>query len=152
MIHKKYLRNVFVAASAAAMVLLGQTAMAQLATAQTSAKVTIAKGVSPATLRRALTEKLQLEAVSNLMTAYGVKLDDKSTPKLPKLVDMLSDSIQISISPPDGEVLAGKASISVPSETLRKYLANLEIGVNDLQAKSVKVLVSIDEYLVWPPL
>lgn len=124
------------------------SAQAQTVTANAQTKVTITKGASPATMRRQLKEQLEIRAVKNLIeAAFAVRMTPQVEAKLPELVELLGDSIQISMDPPDGEVLSGKATISVPSAKLKEYLTNKGIGAGDIAARSAKILVSIDEFI-----
>jgi hypothetical protein len=121
---------------------------AQTVTASTQSKITITKGASASSLRRALKEDLELRAVRNLLEAsFAVRMTPDVQAKLPELVELLADSIQVSMDPPDGEVLSGRATISVPSARLKEFLVNKGIGAGDIAAKSAKILVSIDEFI-----
>lgn len=121
---------------------------AQTVTANTQAKVQITRGSSPATIKRKLKEELEIKAIRNLLEAsFAIRITPQVEAKLPELVELLGDSIQISIDPADGEVLSGKATISVPSAKLKEYLTNKGIGAGDIAAKSAKILVSIDEFI-----
>jgi len=123
-------------------------AYAQTVTASAKAQVTLIKGASPASQRRQLKEQLELRAVKNLVeAAFAVRMTPQVEAKLPELVELLSDGIQIAMDPPDGEVLSGTATISVPSAKLKEYLTNKGIGAGDIAAKSAKILVSIDEFI-----
>jgi hypothetical protein len=123
-------------------------ASAQTVTATTQSKITITKGASPASLRRALKEDLEIKAIRNLLEAsFAVRMTPQVQAKLPELVELLGDAIQISMDPPDGEVLSGKATITVPSAKLKEYLTNKGIGAGDIAARSAKILVSIDEFI-----
>lgn len=126
----------------------GSWVQAQTLTASTQTKVQITKGASPASLKRKLKEELEIRAVRNLLEAsFAIKMTPQVEAKLPELVELLGDSIQISMDPADGEVLSGKATISVPSAKLKEYLASKGIGAGDIAAKSAKILVSIDEFI-----
>jgi hypothetical protein len=126
----------------------GTWAHAQTLTASTQTKIQITKGASPASLKRKLKEELEIRAVRNLLEAsFAIKMTPQIEAKLPELVELLGDSIQISMDPADGEVLSGKATISVPSAKLKEYLTNKGIGAGDIAAKSAKILVSIDEFI-----
>jgi hypothetical protein len=126
----------------------GSWVQAQTLTASTQTKVQITKGASPASLKRKLKEDLEIRAVRNLLEAsFAIKMTPQVEAKLPELVELLGDSIQISMDPADGEFLSGKATISVPSAKLKEYLANKGIGAGDIAAKSAKILVSIDEFI-----
>jgi hypothetical protein len=93
-----------------------------------------------ATLRQKLLE-------NTLQGAYAVELKDSDRPKLEQLAEMLTESIEVTILPPSGSVLQGKATLNVSSATLQKYLANLRIGTTDLTKSSVRVVLSIDEFV-----
>lgn len=126
----------------------GTLAHAQTVTASTQTKIQITKGASPASLKRKLKEELEIRAVKNLLEAsFAIKMTPQIEAKLPELVELLGDSIQISMDPADGEVLSGKATISVASAKLKEYLINKGIGAGDIAAKSAKILVSIDEFI-----
>jgi hypothetical protein len=126
----------------------GTWAHAQTLTASTQTKIQITKGASPASLKRKLKEELEIRAVRNLLEAsFAIKMTPQIEAKLPELVELLGDSIQISMDPADGEVLSGKATISVASAKLKEYLTNKGIGAGDIAAKSAKILVSIDEFI-----
>lgn len=126
----------------------GGWVQAQTLSASTQTKIQITKGASPASLKRKLKEELEIRAVRNLLEAsFAIKMTPQVEAKLSELVELLGDSIQISMDPADGEVLAGKATISVPSAKLKEYLANKGIGAGDIAAKSAKILVSIDEFI-----
>ena len=126
----------------------GSYANAQTVTASTQTKIQITKGASPASLKRKLKEELELRAVKNLLEAsFAIKMTPQVEAKLPELVELLGDSIQIAMDPADGEFLSGKATISVPSAKLKEFLTNKGIGGGDLAAKSAKILVSIDEFI-----
>jgi hypothetical protein len=123
-------------------------ALAQTVTASTQAKVQITKGATPATIRRKLKEELELRAVRNLLEAsFAIKMTPQVEGKLPELVELLGDSIQIAMDPPDGEVASGRATITVASARLKEFLTNKGIGGGDLAARSAKILVSIDEFV-----
>lgn len=129
-------------------VTLGSNANAQTVTASTQTKIEITKGASPASIKRKLKDELELRAVRNLLEAsFAVKMTPQVEAKLPELVELLGDSIQISMDPADGEFLSGKATISVPSAKLKEFLTNKGIGAGDIAAKSAKILVSIDEFI-----
>jgi hypothetical protein len=126
----------------------GTLAHAQTVTASTQTKIQITRGVSPASLKRKLKEELEIKAVKNLLEAsFAIKMTPQVEAKLPELVELLGDSIQISMDPADGEVLSGKATISIASAKLKEYLINKGIGAGDIAAKSAKILVSIDEFI-----
>lgn len=126
----------------------GSWVQAQTLTASTQTKVQITKGATPASLKRKLKEDLEIRAVRNLLEAsFAIKMTPQVEAKLPELVELLGDSIQISMDPADGEFLSGKATISVPSAKLKEYLANKGIGAGDIASKSAKILVSIDEFI-----
>ncbi len=121
---------------------------AQTVSASTQTKIQITKGASPASLKRQLKEQLEIKAVKNLLEAsFAVKMTPAVEAKLPELVELLGDSIEISMDPADGEVLSGKATISVASAKLKEYLVNKGIGAGDIASKSAKILVSIDEFI-----
>jgi len=121
---------------------------AQTVSASTQTKIQITKGASPASLKRQLREQLELRAVKNLLEAsFAVKMTPAIEAKLPELVELLGDSIEISMDPADGEVLSGKATITVASAKLKEYLVNKGIGAGDIASKSAKILVSIDEFI-----
>lgn len=121
---------------------------AQTVTASTKTSITITSGASPASLKRKLKESLELKVVRNLLEAsFAVKMTPQVEAKLPELVELLGDSIQMSMDPADGEVLSGKATISVPSAKLKEYLVNKGIGAGDVAANAAKILVSIDEFV-----
>ena len=121
---------------------------AQTVTASTKTSITITSGASPASLKRKLKESLELKVVRNLLEAsFAVKMTPQVEAKLPELVELLGDSIQMSMDPADGEVLSGKATISVPSAKLKEYLINKGIGAGDVAANAAKILVSIDEFV-----
>ncbi len=127
---------------------LQTTVQAQDLTATSKSQVTISKGASPASLKRKLKDDLELRAVKNLLEAsFAVKFTPQVEAKLPELVELLTDSIQISMDPADGEVLSGRATITVASAKLKEYLTNKGIGAGDIAAKSAKILVSIDEFI-----
>lgn len=127
---------------------ISTTVAAQTVSANTQAKVQITRSASPAAIKRKLKEELEIKAVRNLLEAsFAIKMTPQVEAKLPELVELLGDSIQISIDPADGEVLSGKATISVSSAKLKEYLINKGIGAGDIAAKSAKILVSIDEFI-----
>ena len=141
-------KTIALACSLSLSFLCADPAFAQTVTASTQSKVTITSGVSPASLKRKLKESLELKVVRNLLEAsFAVKMTPQVEAKLPDLVELLGDSIQVSMDPADGEVLSGKATISVPSAKLKEYLTNKGIGAGDIAAKSAKILVSIDEFI-----
>jgi len=126
----------------------GALAHAQTVTASTQTTIQITKGASPASLKRKLKEELEIKAVKNLLEAsFAIKMTPQVEAKLSELVELLSESIQISMDPADGEVLSGKATISIASAKLKEYLINKGIGAGDIAAKSAKILVSIDEFI-----
>lgn len=123
-------------------------ASAQQLTASTKKEVSITKGASPQSLKRKLKDELELGAVKNLLEAsFAIKMTPQVEAKLPGLVELLSDSIQISMDPADGETLSGRATITVASAKLKEYLTNKGIGAGDVAASSARILVSIDEYI-----
>jgi len=142
-------KNIIALASGLALSMAtGSWVQAQTLTASTQTKVQITKGASPASLKRKLKEELEIRAVRNLLEAsFAIKMTPQVEAKLPELVELLGDSIQISMDPADGEFLSGKATISVPSAKLKEYLANKGIGAGDIASKSAKILVSIDEFI-----
>ena len=142
-------KNIIALASGLALSMAAGTwAQAQTVTASTKTKIQITKGASPASLKRKLKEELEIRAVKNLLEAsFAIKMTPQVEAKLPELVELLGDSIQISMDPADGEVLSGKATISVASAKLKEYLINKGIGAGDIAAKSAKILVSIDEFI-----
>ncbi len=142
-------KNIIALASGLALSMAtGSWVQAQTLTASTQTKVQIIKGASPASLKRKLKEELEIRAVRNLLEAsFAIKMTPQVEAKLPELVELLGDSIQISMDPADGEFLSGKATISVPSAKLKEYLANKGIGAGDIASKSAKILVSIDEFI-----
>lgn len=142
-------KNIIALASGLALCMAtGSWVQAQTLTASTQTKVQITKGATPASLKRKLKEDLEIRAVRNLLEAsFAIKMTPQVEAKLPELVELLGDSIQISMDPADGEFLSGKATISVPSAKLKEYLANKGIGAGDIASKSAKILVSIDEFI-----
>ncbi len=142
-------KNIIALASGLALCMAtGSWVQAQTLTASTQTKVQITKGASPASLKRKLKEDLEIRAVRNLLEAsFAIKMTPQVEAKLPELVELLGDSIQISMDPADGEFLSGKATISVPSAKLKEYLTNKGIGAGDIASKSAKILVSIDEFI-----
>jgi hypothetical protein len=142
-------KNIIALASGLALCMAtGSWVQAQTLTASTQTKVQITKGASPASLKRKLKEELEIRAIRNLLEAsFAIKMTPQVEAKLPELVELLGDSIQISMDPADGEFLSGKATISVPSAKLKEYLANKGIGAGDIASKSAKILVSIDEFI-----
>lgn len=142
-------KNIIALASSLALCMAtGSWVQAQTLTASTQTKVQITKGASPASLKRKLKEELEIRAIRNLLEAsFAIKMTPQVEAKLPELVELLGDSIQISMDPADGEFLSGKATISVPSAKLKEYLANKGIGAGDIASKSAKILVSIDEFI-----
>ena len=121
---------------------------AQSLTATSTSTVTMSQGVSPASMKRKLKEDLELRVLRNLLeVAFAVKFTSDVEQKLPQLIELLGDSIQIKFEPFDGEVMTGSATINVPSAKLKEYLANKGIGAGDIAAKSAKILVSIDEFI-----
>ena len=123
-------------------------AHAQTITATTQASITISKDATPAAQKRKLKETLELKAVRNAIEAsFAIKMTPQIEAKLPELVELLGDAIQVSMDPSDGEVLSGKATIAVPTAKLKEILTNKGIGAGDIAAKSAKILVSIDEFI-----
>jgi hypothetical protein len=106
------------------------------------------KGPTPAALKRQLKEELQIKVVKNLLEAsFAVKMTPQVEAKLPELVELVSGNIEYSYDPSDGEVLSGRARITVESAKLKEYLTNKGIGAGDIATKSAKILVSIDEFI-----
>lgn len=126
----------------------GTAANAQTVEASTKAQVSITRGATPASLKRQLKQELELKAVRNLLEAsFAVKFTPDVEAKLPGLVELLTDSIEVSMDPADGEVLSGRATVKVASAKLREYLRNKEIGAGDTAIQAAKILVSIDEFV-----
>tara|TARA_B110000503_G_scaffold82461_1_gene125800 strand:- start:956 stop:2692 length:1737 start_codon:yes stop_codon:yes gene_type:complete len=123
-------------------------ASAQTITSSSKMEITIAKGQKASTLKRELKAKLEARVVRNLLeTSFAIKITPEVDAQIPGIVELLTDSIEISIDPLDGEVLSGTASISFPSAKLKEILTNKGIGAGDIAAKSAKILVSIDEFV-----
>jgi len=121
---------------------------AQPLSSTAKSKVDITKGVTPAALRRKLKEDLQVRVVRNLMeTSFSIKITPQVEAKIPEIVEILGDAIEVSIEPSDGEVLAGSARISVPTAKLKEILTAKGIGAGDIAAQSARILISIDEYI-----
>ena len=121
---------------------------AQQLSSTAKSKVDITKGVTPAALRRKLKEDLQVRVVRNLMeTSFSIKITPQVEAKIPEIVEILGDAIEVSIEPSDGEVLAGSARISVPTAKLKEILTAKGIGAGDIAAQSARILISIDEYI-----
>jgi hypothetical protein len=141
-------KTIALACSLALSFLCSGLASATTVTASSQTIVTITKGASPASLKRKLKEELEFRVVRNLLEAsFAVKMTPQVEAKIPELIELLGDSIQVSMDPSDGEVMSGKATISVPSAKLKEYLTNKGIGAGDIAAKSAKILVSIDEFI-----
>lgn len=142
--------NLFSAVFIFASVICAPVAHAQQAvTGSAKAEVTLGKKPKPEEIsaaRRQLVEMLNQQTLVNaLQVSYGIELKDADRPKLGQLADMLTESIEVTILPPSGNVLQGKATLNVSSATLQKYLANLKIGTSGVTKSSVRILVSIDE-------
>lgn len=140
----------FIAAACATSIALlcSPGVQAQQLTATSQAKVTITKGATPASLRRKLKEDLEIRAVRNVLeTSFGVRMTPQVEAKLPELVEVLGEAIEVTFEPSDGEVLSGRARITVASAKLKEILTNKGIGAGDIAAKSARILVSIDEYI-----
>lgn len=121
---------------------------AQQLTSNAQAKVALIKGTTPAAARRKLKEDLQFRVIRNLMeTSFSIKISPQVEAKIPELVELLGDSIEVSMEPPDGEVLVGSATISVATVKLKEILTAKGIGAGDIAAQTVKILISIDEYV-----
>ena len=120
-------------------------------TGSANAEVALSKKPKPEEIsaaRRQLTETLKQKLLANtLQVTYAVELRDSDRPKLEQLAEMLTESIEVTILPPSGNVLQGKATLNVSSSTLQKYLANLKIGTTDVTKSSVRVMLSIDEFV-----
>jgi len=121
---------------------------AQQLSSTAKSKVDITKGVTPAALRRKLKEDLQVRVVRNLMeTSFSIKITPQVEAKIPEIVELLGDAIEVSFEPSDGEVLAGSARITVPAAKLKEILTAKGIGAGDIAAQSARILISIDEYI-----
>lgn len=121
---------------------------AQQLSSSAKSKVDITKGVTPAALRRKLKEDLQVRVVRNLMeTSFSIKITPQVEAKIPEIVEILGDAIEVSFEPSDGEVLAGSARITVPTAKLKEILTAKGIGAGDIAAQSARILISIDEYI-----
>jgi len=121
---------------------------AQQLSSSAKSKVDISKGVTPAALRRKLKEDLQVRVVRNLMeTSFSIKITPQVEAKIPEIVELLGDAIEVSFEPSDGEVLAGSARITVPTAKLKEILTAKGIGAGDIAAQSARILISIDEYI-----
>ena len=122
--------------------------LAQELTSKSTAQVAINKGATPASLRRKLTSELQLQAMKNLLvTNFSIAMSSQIEAKLPGLIEQLGDNFQITMDPPDGEVLVGKATLTVSAADLKKMLVNNGIGAGDIAARSAKIVISIDEFI-----
>ncbi len=121
---------------------------AQQLTSNAQATVQITKGATPAALRRKLREDLEIRAVRNLLEAsFAIKMTPQVEAKLPEIVELLGDAIEISVEPSDGETLRGRARIAIASAKLKEYLTNKGIGAGDIATRSARILVSIDEFI-----
>ena len=121
---------------------------AQQLSSSAKSKVDITKGVTPAALRRKLKEDLQVRVVRNLMeTSFSIKITPQVEAKIPEIVEILGDAIEVSFEPSDGEVLAGSARITAPKAKLKEILTAKGIGAGDIAAQSARILISIDEYI-----
>jgi hypothetical protein len=121
---------------------------AQQLTSNSQSKVTITKNLTPAALRRKLKEDLQIRVVRNLMeTSFSIKITPQVEAKILEIVEILGESIEVSFDPSDGEILSGKARITVPSAKLKEILIAKGIGAGDIAAQNAKILISIDEYI-----
>lgn len=135
---------------AASFILLGLCGnlQAQQLTATAQSKIQITKGAKPTAISQKLREDLQIRAVKNVLEAtFSIKMTPQVEAKLPELVELLIDSIQVEIDPADGDFLSGRARLTVASARLKEYLTNKGIGAGDIATKSAKILVSIDEFL-----
>lgn len=123
----------------------------QLVTGTAEEEIALGKKPKPDEIfaaRRQLAEMLKQKVLSNtLQIGYAVDLKGTDSPKLEQLAEMLTDSITITILPPSGNVIQGKATLNVSSAKLQQYLANLKIGTTDVTKNSVRVVLSIDEYV-----
>ena len=123
-------------------------AYAQQVSTTVQSKVTIVKGVSPSATRRRLEEDLQARAVRELLeTSFSIKITPQVEAKIPELVGLLGSAVEVSMNPPDGEVLSGTAKLTVASARLKEILTAKGIGAGDIAARSAKILISIDEYI-----
>ena len=144
--------NLFSAVFIFASVICAPVAHAQQAvTGSAKAEVTLGKKPKPEEIsaaRRQLVDMLNQKLLENtLQVTYAVELKVADRPKLEQLAEMLTESIEVTIFPPSGNVLQGSATLNVSSATLQKYLANLKIGTSDLTKSSVRVVLSIDEFV-----
>jgi hypothetical protein len=123
----------------------------QAVTGSANAEVVLDKKPKPdeiSAARRQLVEVLKQKLLVNtLQVTYAVELKVADRAKLEQLAEMLTETIEVTIFPPSGNVLQGKATLNVSSATLQKYLANLKIGTTDLTKSSVRVVLSIDEFV-----
>lgn len=143
-------KNHIAAAATLALSLLlpAQTLLAQQLTSNAQSQVTITKGATPAALRRKLKEDLQVKVVRNLMeTSFSIKITPQVEGKIPEIIEVLGESIEVSMDPSDGEVLSGRARITVPTAKLKDILTAKGIGAGDIAAQSARILISIDEYI-----
>jgi len=121
---------------------------AQQLTSSAKSKVDITKGVTSASLRRKLREDLQVRVVRNLLeTTFSIKITPQVEAKIPEIVEVLGDAIEVSFDPSDGEVLSGSARITVQTSKLKEILTAKGIGASDIAAQNAKILISIDEYI-----
>lgn len=130
------------------MLLMPQPIFAQQLTSNAQSQVTITKGATPASLRRKLKEDLQVRVVRNLMeTSFSIKITPQVEAKIPEIIEVLGESIEVAMDPSDGEVLSGRARITVPTAKLKEILIAKGIGAGDIAAQSARILISIDEYI-----
>ena len=121
---------------------------AQQLTSNAQSKISITKDATPATLRRKLKEDLQVRVVKNLMeSSFSIKITPEVQAKIPEIIEVLGEAIEVSIDPSDGEVLSGRAKMTVSSARLKEILTAKGIGAGNLAAQSAKILISIDEYI-----
>jgi len=137
--------------SLAISIVLGFSAIpvtAQQLTSNAQSKISITKDATPATLRRKLKEDLQMRVVKNLMeSSFSIKITPEVQAKIPEIIEVLGEAIEVSIDPSDGEVLSGRAKMTVSSARLKEILTAKGIGAGNLAAQSAKILISIDEYI-----
>jgi len=137
--------------SLAISIVLGFSAIpvtAQQLTSNAQSKISITKDATPATLRRKLKEDLQMRVVKNLMeSSFSIKITPEVQAKIPEIIEVLGEAIEVSIDPSDGEVLSGRAKMTVSSARLKEILMAKGIGAGNLAAQSAKILISIDEYI-----
>jgi len=144
--HQKIVKSL----CAASFILLGLcgSLQAQQLTATAQSKIQITKGAKPTAITQKLREDLQIRAVKNVLEAtFSIKMTPQVEAKLPELVELLIDSIQVEIDPADGDFLSGRARLTVASARLNEYLKNKGIGAGDIATQSAKILVSIDEFI-----